>query len=923
MSCDRCARQAAGAGVLAASSGQTQAIFAREDTGPTPQCPHCGAWYNPAESCQNPRCPTNRGERLHSATFSRTAASPPDDTAVLDNYLIPDDREDLLRNEFLERMYSDMATAVARSPRQVHLAGADKPVSFATDMKGNIYAHAYPLGTAVPPAHNVVVTKGGIYHEFAHEEFTDQQTWFQIVSIGQSKKPLAFDVTGQRVRPEKKEEYIVGVDRLRPLVPQIFNIIEDGRIERELSRKYPGAGEILAASCRLDPRWDEAVGESIPPHGQLMGAMLYTSLPYYQVRPEVETRLHPKAKAVYDEVAPIIRRAVNGDQKDVYEATLIIADIMEQSGIVPTGSERPPSGIRATPPSGAPPPVIPPEELPGYTEHEPTRDEAHSDAPENETDNVTGSDDSGKEQDGADSPAAGSSDEGEGMESSSSGQADNATDEREGDHLAEDSTGHRSEDSPEDFPADLAEGSPDGDGPSDDSSGEGDSSSPAAADQDESVPESEAGSADSTSDAPEEFGQSDGENEDSGEAAGADHDSGKNRPFSSGGTPPDAEPETTDAADIDGDKPSEDLDEDEFAPLSDEDLDDVAQKAAHEAADAIRTGRRKKYSDKTLAADLHRPRQPHKSPQRWDKADSDWKIDLAPVVYRDSDGNVQETNTWVQTVGKGLAERTRKRAADLRADARQMAKYLSTVRHEVEKTLSHQREGRLDRRRFVDAVKGSRDIRTQTGKVMDTSLAASINFDLSGSMGSHVSNGSVVDTTLTLGAAFEELSVDYEVRGFAMGYSGEENLLVKSMDESQMDMGRVGRLYSNYNLGSYENAGIAAGIAATSLRGAESSNRLLVMMTDGALQPHDHAQAVKELAAARKEGVVTFGLFLNPRNETEFYNFYTEKQVNVQEMMDDLYGPGNWASITSLSEMPMKVGKRIANIFAKLGARRR
>ena len=95
------------------------------------------------------------------------------------------------------------------------------------------------------------------------------------------------------------------------------------------------------------------------------------------------------------------------------------------------------------------------------------------------------------------------------------------------------------------------------------------------------------------------------------------------------------------------------------------------------------------------------------------------------------------------------------------------------------------------------------------------------------------------------------------------------------------------------------------------------------MMTDGALQPHDHDQAVKELAAARKEGVVTFGLFLNPRNETEFYNFYTEKPVNVQEMMDDLYGPGNWASITSLSEMPMKVGKRIANIFAKLGARRR
>lgn len=920
MSCDRCARQAAGAGVLAASSGQTQAIFAREEAGTTPQCPRCRAWYNPAESCQNPRCPTNQEERLHSATFSPAAAPPPppEDAAVLGGYLIPDGREDLLCNEFLERVYSDMATAVARSPRQVHLAGVDKPVSFATDMKGNIYAHAYPLGTAAPPAHNVVVTKGGIYHEFAHEEFTDQQTWFQIVSIGQSKKPLAFDVTGQRVRPEKREEYIVGVDRLRPLVPQIFNIIEDGRIERELSRKYPGAGEILAASCRLDPRWDEAAGEGIPPHGQLMGAMLYTSLPYYQVRPEVEARLHPNAKAVYDQVAPIIRRAVNGDQKDVYEATLIIADIMEQSGIVPTGSERPPSGVRATPPSGSPsgspPPTIPPEELPGYTEREPTRDEAHSDTSESGTDSAAGSDGSGREQEKAGSSAAGSS---------SSGQADDETGADKNDHPAGDGTGHSGEDSSEDAPANPAEDAPEGDSPPEDSSSESDSDTHTAADQVGDAPESENSSAGSAGDTHDKAEQLDVEDKSGSEAAGADHDSGKDSPSSGGGTPPGDEPERSDPADRGGDESFEDFEEDEFAPLSDEDLDDVAQKAAHEAADAIRAGRRKKYSDKALAADLHKPRQAHKPPQRWDRADPDWKIDQAPVVYRDADGNIQETDTWVQTVGPGLTERTRKRAADLRTNARQMAKYLSTVRHEVEKNLSHQREGRLDRRRFVDAVKGSRDVRTQTGKVMDTSLAASINFDLSGSMSHHVTGGSVVDTTVTLGMAFEELGVDYEVRGFAMGYTGKENLLVKPMAESQMDMGRVGRLYSGHNLGSYENAGIAAGIAATSLRGAESSNKLLVMMTDGALHPNDHAQAVKELAAARKEGLVTFGLFLNPGNQTEFYNYYSEKHVNVQEMMDDLYGPGNWASITNLSEMPMKVGKRIANIFAKLGARRR
>jgi hypothetical protein len=852
MSCDRCAHQTAAQGVLAASPGQVHAVFARPNGRVTPQCPLCRAWYNPAESCQNPRCPTpgESGEwsagrteqqpdsllptpdsllptpnsllppHLHQAAGVTPAGN---DADILGNYLIPDGREDLLCNEFLERVYSDMATAVARTPRQVHLAGADQPVGFATDMNGHIYAHAYPLGVAAPPAHNVVVAKAGIYHEFAHEEFTDQQTWFNIIAIGQSAAPLVFDVSDQRVRPEKEGEYLVTVDRLRPLTPTLFNIIEDGRIERELSRQYPGAGEILAAACRLDARWDEAVGDAVPTHHQLMGAMLYTALPYYQVRPEIEARLHPDAKELLDRVAPIIRRAVNGEQRDVYQAVLIISDILERSGIIPATDAPSEPAIRATPPgrAGSAPPAVPPEELPGFAGKLP---------PTGETSQTAG----GSGAPGSSGPSAG--------DANNSDRRPPATNDGRSSGAATDAAA-------------------------------GQGSEPAAPAEDD--------------------GRAGGSPHSGGSAAGAAYN-----PAASAGV------------------------ESSFAALSDEDVDEIARRAAQEAADAIRIGRRKKYSPKSLARELHRPRQPTRKPNRheWDVAPS-WRVDKAPVVYLDAGGKVRETETRIEAIPAAVRA-TRERAVALKSSARQMAKYLGAVRHEVEQQLHQQREGRLDRRRLVAAVKGSRDIRAQSGKVSDTSLAASINFDMSGSMGSHVDNGSVTDVTLTMGMAFEELGVDYEVRGFAMGDEGQDNLLVKSVGDAQLDFGRVARLKDMRNLGRTENAGVAAAVAATSLHGAESANKLLVMMTDGALSPEDQAQASQELAAARKNGLVTFGLFLNPLNSSTMLNGHTRQEVNVAEMMNDLYGPGNWASIIDLTEMPMKVGKRIANIFAKLGVKR-
>ena len=105
-------------------------------------------------------------------------------------------------------------------------------------------------------------------------------------------------------------------------------------MERQLSQTYAGVAETLAASCRLEPRWDEKVGEGVPDHHQLVGALLYTSLPYYRLRPELRDQMSANARKLFDELEPVVRRGVHGSPEDAFEAALAIARRFEQAGLV-------------------------------------------------------------------------------------------------------------------------------------------------------------------------------------------------------------------------------------------------------------------------------------------------------------------------------------------------------------------------------------------------------------------------------------------------------------------------------------------------------------------------------------------------------------------------------------------------------------
>ena len=215
----------------------------------------------------------------------------------------------------LEGMFSGVASSLAGAPRRVVLEekGGPRDGMFGTNLRGKISAERYPLGKDADLARNILAMKAGIYHELGHEEDTPPEIWARALQIAQGKE----EVEGLSKRGAGK-------------VAELFNIVEDGRMERVQAKRRRGVAMILAADSKIQPRWDEAVGEGVPLEHQLTGMMLYRSLPFFKVRQEVYEKTDPRARKLFDEIAPLVDRATSGSVEEALFAAVEIARKLDQ-----------------------------------------------------------------------------------------------------------------------------------------------------------------------------------------------------------------------------------------------------------------------------------------------------------------------------------------------------------------------------------------------------------------------------------------------------------------------------------------------------------------------------------------------------------------------------------------------------------------
>ncbi len=300
-----------------------------------------------------------------------------------------------------------------------------------------------------------------------------------------------------------------------------------------------------------------------------------------------------------------------------------------------------------------------------------------------------------------------------------------------------------------------------------------------------------------------------------------------------------------------------------------------------QAAAAIDEGVRAAATPEAMGRDLHRP-----------LGDSQ----RAKQRYKTADGRVETVNVAQPKSGnEPLKEKLERRRPRHKQIARDLAKQLNAIREQTEQRIRFQKQGRIDRRRFVAAVKGAEDVRTQIKELPATAFAASITVDLSGSMSTLIQNGSLFDATMILSDTFEDMEIAHEVRGF-----GSDAAQFRSMGDTRFDPDRAAMLASG-DRGGTTLAG-TAGLAVQALRGRDEGNKLFVALSDGSLG--DHQESVAILKEARRNGVVTFGIFLGGGAPTQ--------------QMDELYGPGNWVQINDLKDFPVSVGRRISQIFKQM-----
>jgi len=139
------------------------------------------------------------------------------------------------------------------------------------------------------------------------------------------------------------------------------------------------------------------------------------------------------------------------------------------------------------------------------------------------------------------------------------------------------------------------------------------------------------------------------------------------------------------------------------------------------------------------------------------------------------------------------------------------------------------------------------------------------------------------------------LNMPYEVRGF-----GSSTAQYKAIQDSSFDPARAGFLASGH-LGStrmFETANLAA----NSLAATEQKNRIFISMTDGRL--NDEYETAIALKQARRQGIVTFGIFFgDPSGNTA--------------ALDELYDK-NWVAINNLKDLPAVVGKKLEIMFRRM-----
>lgn len=279
-----------------------------------------------------------------------------------------------------------------------------------TNMRDLIVTDPAPFGTMANPVHNYIGAHTILAHEVGHLEYSTHACLMAAVGIQMTHKdraafpPLPPSVSaidnynravavynGQTLPPGtpppiyavtdmgNKKVLIVppphGIDEGRWDIQQWHNIIEDGRMEHRIGEEAPGLRQMQRAMARLLKRWEftddhthvqaryqrqgyePQTAANLADLEMLRGALLYEGLPAHGNPPERLAKLSPRARRIYDALAPVVygvTHSTSSNNSDTLNVALYVTRHLEAEGLYYRVPAAPPKKIDWGKPSDAP-----------------------------------------------------------------------------------------------------------------------------------------------------------------------------------------------------------------------------------------------------------------------------------------------------------------------------------------------------------------------------------------------------------------------------------------------------------------------------------------------------------------------------------------------------------------------------------------
>lgn len=248
-----------------------------------------------------------------------------------------------------------------------------------------------------------------------------------------------------------------------------------------------------------------------------------------------------------------------------------------------------------------------------------------------------------------------------------------------------------------------------------------------------------------------------------------------------------------------------------------------------------------------------------------------------------------------------------------------LAQALKKMRLEVEKTTYLKKEGDLDRRRMPAAIKGSDRLRMAPAPKRDLSMAVSISIDRSGSMYSAARElGTIAGI---LGRGLEKADVPYEMRSYT-----EQQFHHKTFAERRISDNNLAPLYS---AGGGNDDPVSITLGGLALATRPEATKVQFVVTDG--EPAaSRMTGVKAPPQLGEEGIYSGVPEVHHavrRNQAQgqivqaiFYAKPSGKsRAEVAPKFDYMYGPGNWAYIAELKDLPRVVTQTLTAQMKQAG----